>query len=89
MEGKQVADNSLSIGQHSDVRIQHDYETIDPLFTHQLSLTEDETHVIKDPYTPIGDQEHIYYELEEDSHYTFDKMACNCHGACNCQTYKM
>ena len=79
VDGKQAAWTILlSIGPHSDVRIQHDYETIEPLFTHQLPLTEDETGVIKDLYTPTGDPEHIYYELEEDNNYTFDKMACNC-----------
>ena len=34
LDRKQLADNLLSIGQHSDVHIQHDYETINPLLTH-------------------------------------------------------
>ena len=52
-------------------------------------LTEDKTCVIKDLYTPTGDPEHIYYELEEDNYYTFNKNACNCDGTYNCQTYKI
>ena len=82
LDRKPLADNSLSIGQHSDVCIQHDYETIEPLFTQWLPLTEDETGVIKDLNSPTGDPEHIYYELDEDKNYTFNKMACNCDSAC-------
>ena len=89
LDRKQLADNLLYIGQHSDVHIQHDYETIETLLTHQVPLTEDKTGVIKDLNSPTGDLEHIYYELDEDKKYTFDKMACNCHGACNCHTYIM
>ena len=89
LQRKPLADNSLSIGQHSDVHIQHNYETIKPLFTHQLPFTEDKTGVIKDLKSPTGDLEHIYYQLDEDKNYTFDKMACNSDGTCNCHTYIM
>ena len=53
VDGKQAADNALSIGPHSDVGIEHDYETIEPVFPHQLPLSEDETGFIEDPYIPL------------------------------------
>ena len=87
MDRKQVADNALSIGPHSDVGIQHEYESIEPVFPHWLPLSEDETGFIEDPYIPTGDLKHIYYDLEEDNNYSLDKMACNCEGACNCPMF--
>ena len=86
---KQLADNSLSFGQHSNARIQHDYEMIEPLLTHWLTCTEDETGVIKDLNITTYEVDHIYYELDEENNYTLNKMACNCQGACNCHTYIM
>ena len=86
VDRKQAADNALSIGPHSDVRIQHEYESIEPVFPYQLPLSEDETGFIEDPYIPTHDLKHIYYDLEEDNNYTLDKMVSNCEGACNCPT---
>ena len=86
VDGKQVADNALFIGPHSDVGIQHAYETIEPVSPHWLPLSEDETGFIEDPYIPTADLKHMYYDLEEDNNYSLDKMVCNCEGACNCPT---
>ena len=73
LDKKQLVDNSLSFGQHSNACIQHDYEMVKPLLTHRLPHTEDETGVIKDLNIPTYEEDHIYYELDEENNYTLNK----------------